>query len=329
MASFRPWLSVAVLTIASNVRAGSPDPRTLRDQLEEQVLDGDRDAEDLAAFRSGQEGALTGRKGQAYVALEAYAADRVGAGRELGARVVLQLPLERFLSSSAPSQARAPSTPWLGRSAPAELPEQSRSSATPAPRLVRAGIFEPAGEHAEPTIPATPVVITSEVARACVRAAWRMLGVADDSRLDSMASRARSSAALPEVRLRAGRTIDETGRLTLSDTDPSHYVETGGATNWFEARLTFRLDRLLFADDEISLERIRIDRSELRSRTAAKVLQALFEWQRAYALEQDTALSTDDHFAAVIRELEASAILDVMTDGWFGRFRAGLEVRAR
>ena len=95
-----------------------------------------------------------------------------------------------------------------------------------------------------------------------------------------------------------------------------------------EARLTFRLDRLLFADDEVSLERVRIERSELRSRTAAKVLQMLFEWQRAYSLLQDPTLSSDDHFSAILREVEASAVLDVLTDGWFGRFRAALTQRA-
>ena len=120
------------------------------------------------------------------------------------------------------------------------------------------------------------------------------------------------------------RTIDESGRLTLTEADPYHYSETGGATNVLEARLTFRLDRLLFADDEVSLERVRIERSELRSRTAAKVLQTLFEWQRAYSLLQDPTLSSDEHFSAMLREVEASAVLDVLTDGWFGRFRAGL-----
>ena len=84
---------------------------------------------------------------------------------------------------------------------------------------------------------------------------------------------------------------------------------------------------MIFADDEISLERIRMDRTELRSRTAAKVLAALFEWQRAYALVEDGGLSSAEHFSAVVRELEASAILDVMTDGWFGRWRASLAAR--
>jgi hypothetical protein len=301
---------------AGAARAASPDPRTLRDQLEDQVLDGDRDAEDLASFRLGRQGPGWRPDGHAYLALQAFVAD-VPAGRELGALVVLQLPLDRFASpASVPSHspvdaANARSTGDVIAPAPvfsfplAPLHEISQSVAGVKPS------------------PPTPVV-TTDVARACVRAAWRTLGIADDGRVDSMAARARSSASLPEVRLRAVRTIDESGRLTLTEADPYHYTEAGGATNLLEARLTFRLDRLLFADDEVSLERVRIERSELRSRTTAKVLQTLFEWQRAYALLQDPALSSDDHFAALLREIEASAVLDVMTDGWFGRFRAGL-----
>jgi hypothetical protein len=163
------------------------------------------------------------------------------------------------------------------------------------------------------------------VTRSCVGAALRAFGVADDGRLESMAARARSSALLPELRLRAMRTIDQSGRVTLSDVDPSRYTEAGTATDWLEARMTFRLDRLLFADDEVALERIRVDRSELRARMTAKVLEALFEWQRAYVLLADPGLAESEHFAAMLRELEAAARLDVMTDGWFGRFRAGIK----
>jgi hypothetical protein len=189
--------------------------------------------------------------------------------------------------------------------------------------LAPAGLFDNAADRERPT--KGPVVITDEVARACVRAAWRAIGLADDAPIDSMASRARSSAVLPELRLRAMRTIDESGRVTLTDTsDPYRYTEAGGATNWLEARLTFRLDRLIFADDEVSLERVRLERIEVRARTAAKVLSALFEWQRAYALVQEPTLTSAEHFAAILRELEASATLDVMTDGWFGRYRASL-----
>jgi hypothetical protein len=303
----------AALCVASPVLAGPFDPSTLRDQLEEQVVDGDKDAEDLAALRISKDTlARPGRAAPVYVALEAFAGDTAGGRREYGAMVVFGLPLERFPSGRAPS-------PLL----PAELrPPADQANDAPLP-TAPSGLLDNTPESA-PRAAKGPVVMTAETARACVRAAWRAIGLADDAAVDSMASRARTSAALPELRLRAMRTIDESGRITLSDTDPYRYTEAGGATNWLEARLTFRLDRLVFADDEVSLERVRLERVEVRARTAAKVLQVLFEWQRARALVEEPTLSSAEHFAAVLRELEASAILDVMTDGWFGRYRASL-----
>jgi hypothetical protein len=299
--------------------AGSPDPRTLRDQLEDQVEDGDRDAEEVAVMRMPP--SIMGRDrrgGSAYVSFMAFAGDRSGVRREFGAMLVVGLPLERF---AAPRRV-APGEGSFERTLDDAAPEALRGE----PTLYAGALAEGTGERAEHAAKG-PMVMTTEVARSCVRAAWRAVGVADDGAIDAMASRARASAALPELRLRLMRTIDESGRATLSDTDPYRYTETGGATNWLEARLTFRLDRLIFADDEISIERIRMDRTELRARTAAKVLAALFEWQRAYALVDDAGLSSAEHFSAVIRELEASAILDVMTDGWFGRWRASLAAR--
>jgi hypothetical protein len=314
-------LLVSLGALAGSAVAGSPDPNTLREQLEEQVLEGDMDTEDIAVLRSPRAHERSRRGGQTYVGLSAFAGDRRDGRREYGGLIVLQVSFEHFVRSSARTVAAGEAAAQLDR---AGFDPSARSAA-----LLPTGIHEPAGERVDRAPSPGPVVVTTDVARACVRAAWRMLSIADDANIDSMGTRARASAALPELRLRAMRSLDESGRVTLSDTDPYRYTESGAATNWLEARLTFRLDRLLFADDELSLERIRIERSELRSRTAAKVLQALFEWQRAYALVQEPSASTAEHFAAVLRELEASAILDVMTDGWFGRFRASLDPRVR
>jgi hypothetical protein len=308
----------AASALARQAAAGSPDPSTLRDQLEDQVLDGDRDAEDVAAMRAAP--SLVGRDrraGSAYLSLMAFAGDRPSGGRELGAMLVLGLPLERF---AAPRRF----APSVGAPLDGEGRDASGEPTSGEDLLPRGPSALAEGPAERDRAAKGAVVMTTEVARSCVRAAWRVAGVADDGAIDSMVSRARASAALPELRLRLMRTMDASGRATLSDTDPYRYVETGGVTTWLEARLTFRLDRLLFADDEIPLERVRMDRYDLRARTAAKVLAALFEWQRAYALVSDTGLSSAEHFAAVVRELEASAILDVMTDGWFGRFRASL-----
>ena len=89
-----------------------PIPRTLRDQLEDQLLDGDRDAEDLAALHLGRQGLPSHSGAHAYVALQGFAADIAG-GRELGAFLVLQVPLDRFASP-----ARAPVGPIPGEGMP-------------------------------------------------------------------------------------------------------------------------------------------------------------------------------------------------------------------
>jgi hypothetical protein len=248
--------------------------------------------------------------------------------------LVLEVPLDRFWMRSAtpPASIATPAaTPLAPVDPPAVLanggsggsafglgaaPDAARVSAIAQSNVAR-------GER--PMVP--PLTVTAEVARSCVRAALRAVGLSDDQRLDSVASRARSSAALPELRLRAMRTLGESGRISLSDDDPSRYVASGAASNVLEARLTFRLDRLLFADEEIVVERARLDRTELRSRIAAKVLQALFEWQKAYAAAQDTTLAAEDRWAATLREAESCAILDMMTGGWFGSFRAALAAR--
>jgi hypothetical protein len=179
-------------------------------------------------------------------------------------------------------------------------------------------LAEPAG----PAPPAAPVA-TPEMARACVRAAWRAAGFGDDNKLDALASRARISAALPELQLRAARTTDESGRISYLDADTPHYAQAGSATYWLEAKLTFRLDRLLFADDEVALERARVDRVEARGRIAVKVLKALFEWQRAVAQSSDATLLPAERASAEMAAMEAAATVDVLTDGWFGRAALG------
>jgi len=297
------------------VNAQAPDVIALPAQWEDQVLDGDKDAEDVAAFRFAPEAAGGRGRASTYVALEGFAGRRTFGEREIGGLLVLQVPLERLVGRPRGPRADQPvasaeSAPLLGFQAPT-APVRSAGA--------DAGAASPAATRAN------AVVVDLAVARACVSAALRAVNLTDDARLDSMAARARSSAALPELRLRAMRTADESGRVTQSDLDPSHFTETGATTDWLEARLTFRLDRLLFADDEVAIERIRVERSEQRSRVAARALEVLFEWQRAYLLEQDPDLGTDQHLAALVRELEAGARLDVMTDGWFARFRSGLK----
>jgi len=334
------WLGGIAVLPTVPAGAAAPDIRAERGRLEDQLVEGEIDAEDFLAWHMAPGSSMGTGRGAAYLGLEAFVVEKTSGAAEFGALVVLELPLERFARVRAPLVPLPPEPPilgspgeaagasWFGARAQEGTVVDGAWSASPGHEVpFGAGIAQTAVPKVERSAPAPALPVTTEVARSCVRAALRTAGLVDDNRLESVAARARSSAALPELRLRAVRTLGESGRVSLSDDDPSRYVASGAATNVLEARVTFRLDRLLFADEEIVVERARLDRSEQRLRVAAKVLQALFEWQKAYAMLQDPALPSEDRFSGVLREAESSAILDIMTGGWFGAYRAALAAR--
>ena len=82
---------------------------------------------------------------------------------------------------------------------------------------------------------------------------------------------------------------DQTQALSPTEYDPGRVTASGGASFWLEARATWRLDRLVFADDEVALERVRDERAAARQKLVDRVLDLLFAWQRALAVRDDPA----------------------------------------
>ncbi len=168
------------------------------------------------------------------------------------------------------------------------------------------------------------------LARAAVRAAWRAAGLSGGlGALDGMASRARSSAVLPDLRVRAGRSTDESLRLTPTATDPYRYTEAGRYDVFYDASVTWRLGRLVFADEELAVERLRLQHVAARARVAERALAVLFAWHRARAEALDPALDETERLRAATAQLEAELTLDVLTDGWFAPQVARLERAGR
>jgi hypothetical protein len=183
----------------------------------------------------------------------------------------------------------------------------------------------PSAPAPPPPVDPSRVVITPSVARRAVAAAWRTSGLGvDDARIDSMVARARASAALPEARFRAMRVVLDGSHAGVIPEDTSTY-DTAGADMWLEGRLTWRLDRLLYADDEPTLERVRLERQDARTRVAGKVLDALFQWQRAWLSVHVATPGSREATDATLRLIEAEAGLDVMTGGWFGAWIEGIK----
>ncbi|HXN30401.1 MAG TPA: hypothetical protein VN894_01010 [Polyangiaceae bacterium] len=188
----------------------------------------------------------------------------------------------------------------------------------------RAALPPPAS--AESPRPHPAALLAPSLARACVAAALRASGLGvDDSKIDSLIARSRASAWLPETRMRAMRLMtDAAHATTLATTDGTTYYDAVGANLVLELRLTWRFDRLLFAGDEPALERTRLEREDARSRLSGRTLEALFAWQRAAVEGQAAPDGSPEEVQARLRESEALATLDVLTNGWFSR-RQGVE----
>jgi hypothetical protein len=184
----------------------------------------------------------------------------------------------------------------------------------------------PDPKSARPVIveaPVLPVVVTPEVARDAVDASVHAAHLADaDARMDALATRARSSALLPELHARVARRIDEGQSLSPTEYDPVRTTATGGTMLLLEGRAIWRLDRLVFSDDELAIERLRQERADARAKLTARVLEALFAWQKAIAQAANPAASPEERLAAELKRVECEATLDLLTRAWFTRWNA-------
>lgn len=174
-----------------------------------------------------------------------------------------------------------------------------------------------------------PLLLTPEMAREAVKAALTEATLLEPFlRLDAIAKRARTSALLPELRLRVTRQLDQSQALSPTEYDPARVTASGGTSLWLEARATFRLDRLVFADEEVPLEKHRDERADNRKKLVDRVLTELFAWQRAMVARDDESKEPEERARAAIAVIEAEASLDVLTGGWFSKWRAAQKRRS-
>ena len=168
--------------------------------------------------------------------------------------------------------------------------------------------------------------IDGAFARGLVRAVRARSGAQDaEARLEGLTTRARASALLPEVRFRVARVTNDTQTLSPTSYDPTRVTASGALGLWLDGRATFRLDRLVFADEEIAIERIRTERARMERALTMEVLGELVVWQRGAARAADPTLPDDDRVTGEIAQLSAAAALDVLSDGWFSAHRPKTE----
>ena len=195
-----------------------------------------------------------------------------------------------------------------------------------AARAAARGFFEPLPRELErEPLPALRKPL-GELARGAIRAAVTQRAHAE---FDDLASRARWSGLVPELRVRLAHQGDEGRALAPTEYDPSRITATGGSTWWIEGRATFRLDRLAFAEEELAVERLRQQRERLDRDLADEVLRQFARWQRASSVADDPTRELSARDDAALECAVAESALDALTGGWFGSHaRAAIE-RAR
>ncbi|RYZ01152.1 MAG: hypothetical protein EOO73_36440 [Myxococcales bacterium] len=248
--------------------------------------------------------------GASFVALPAFA--QVRAAPALESRRGGQLEVELHARTTQ-AMARAERAAWLTVSLPLERAAAPRLAEVPTPPAaapltsngVAAVSFQQLRSLAAFTRQATAVALS------VVRTA------AERGRLDSLAARARSSALLPELRFRVLRNSDKALRWIPSTDDPYRITQADGTGLVLEGSLSFRLDRLVFASEELAVERLRQDAGAARLKLEARVLEALLGLFRA----REQACAEDgngpDRPQRVLELVHLFAELDALTAGWF------------
>lgn len=224
------------------------------------------------------------------------------------------------------SEARAEQAAWVSLTVPlAELAApraatSARSRQAPPPAVADDGEPEPAPAESPP-LPQPrldQLRALAELSRRATGVALAVVGAsAERRRLDGLSARARASALLPELRLRALRTTDQALRGSPTVDDPYRVTQADGAGITLEASATFRLDRLLFSREELVVERLRAQAASERLKLERQVLDALLELYRARELACLEDVTDEARALSRIRAVQLAAELDVLTAGWF------------
>jgi hypothetical protein len=235
------------------------------------------------------------------------------------------------------ASARAEQAAWLSVSLPLDalaLPRRAvPASSLPAPVVDAAAPVpdEPTDSTSpEPSRDAVPPVsfeqlrALSELSSRAIAFALGAIGAAAERRrLDALSSRARASAALPELRLRAQRSTDQALRWVPTNDDPYRITQADGAGLTLEASVTFHLDRLLFSAEELVVERLRVRVASEHRKLELRVLTAVLGLFRARQLACAEGPDAPPRSQHLLRLLELFAELDTLTAGWFAREAPG------
>lgn len=153
----------------------------------------------------------------------------------------------------------------------------------------------------------------------------------EEARIARLARRSRRSGLAPELRLRGVYGFDQTTSLEdATGLYPGETTTRGGRDSLAEVRLTFRLDRLVYGDDETTLERHRTSQRDVQRKITQTAVDLVLKWWQSERGADDPELLPEEQAECAARAEAALVNLHLLTGGWFrgrGTLRAlGLEL---
>ena len=216
--------------------------------------------------------------------------------------ITLEVPLDRWATPALPPPApliALAEVPFAEPPAPSAPPAPQKGKPPPQTSLMK---FEPA--------------VVGKLIAAALRVNSNAAGL---EQLSGLSTRSRFSATLPEITLRALRSNDQSLRWSPAGTDTYDYTQSGGAGTLLEARASWKLDRLVFADAELAIERLRLEREARREKLLERLFDQLLSWRRATLLLESGELDPEQLVNAELDLYRAQVELDWLTDGAFSR----------
>lgn len=138
------------------------------------------------------------------------------------------------------------------------------------------------------------------------------------SRLRSLERRSRHSGLVPELRLRGVLGVDQTtSSQDVGAVVPGETTLRGARDSLIEARLTFRLDHLVYGASEAALDRRRAQLLEQMRDEQKNAIARLIDWTRATRKMNDPGLLPEEMLEAADEQRAALLELNFLTDGWF------------
>ena len=250
------------------------------------------------------------------------------AQREYYALATLQLPLEQAVTRGSGSRARRSAPGHAQASTPVAATTHAPTStdrpepAPPAQQRTPTSLHAQAGATGDrPTADRRRVLLRQTLALTQQLLMHVTDTVSDRAALQSLASltkRSRWSGLVPELRVRGVYGFDRTvSQQDSSGIYPTDLTTRGGHDSLIEGRLSFRLDRLVYGDQEGALNQRRRDirlHEEKRKRDAVASLTAWMDARRRRAAPD---LDSEQLLEALREEQEALLALHLMSDGWF------------